>query len=109
MGRFGWAASVTTLSPAGLWRAPLGDRAAAAPGCCGAARPGPGWRAAPCARPPLRRSAPPPPSPPIPSGSRADAGRELVLGWLDGEGYDGANRAMRTHVFDPSGYPAEVR
>jgi pimeloyl-ACP methyl ester carboxylesterase len=36
------------------------------------------------------------------------AARELVLGWLDGEGYDGANRAMRTHVFDPAGYPEDV-
>ena len=33
---------------------------------------------------------------------------QLVLGWLDGEGYDGANRAMRTHVFDPAGYPEDV-
>ncbi len=38
----------------------------------------------------------------------ADAGRELVLGWVDANGYDGANRAMRTHVFDPAGYPEEV-
>jgi pimeloyl-ACP methyl ester carboxylesterase len=36
------------------------------------------------------------------------AARELALGWLDGEGYDGANRAMRSHVFDPAGYPREV-
>ena len=38
----------------------------------------------------------------------ADAGRELVLGWIDAEGYDGANRAMREHVFDPAGYPEDV-
>jgi pimeloyl-ACP methyl ester carboxylesterase len=36
------------------------------------------------------------------------AGRELVLGWVDASDYDGANRAMRTHLFDPSGYPEEV-
>ena len=38
----------------------------------------------------------------------AAAGRELVLGWIDANGYDGANRAMRTHIFDPAGYPEEV-
>jgi pimeloyl-ACP methyl ester carboxylesterase len=38
----------------------------------------------------------------------ARAGRELVLGWIDAEGYEAANRAMRRHVFDPSGYPEEV-
>jgi pimeloyl-ACP methyl ester carboxylesterase len=37
----------------------------------------------------------------IPAGE----GRDLVLGWIDASGYDGANRAMRTHVFDPAGYP----
>ncbi len=35
-------------------------------------------------------------------------GRQLVLGWIDSLGYDGANRAMRTHLFEPAGYPAEV-
>ena len=38
----------------------------------------------------------------------AEAGRELVLGWIDAEGYDGANAAMREDVFDPAGYPADV-
>ncbi|HEY4778885.1 MAG TPA: alpha/beta hydrolase, partial [Solirubrobacterales bacterium] len=37
-----------------------------------------------------------------------DAGRELVLGWIDSNGYDGANRAMRTHIFEPAGYPEDV-
>jgi pimeloyl-ACP methyl ester carboxylesterase len=37
-----------------------------------------------------------------------EAGRELVLGWIDASGYDGANREMRTHVFDPAGYPEDV-
>ena len=31
-----------------------------------------------------------------------DQGRELVLGWIDAGGYAGANRAMRTHLFDPT-------
>ena len=34
-----------------------------------------------------------------------EEGRELVLGWIDSSGYNGANRAMRTHLFDPAGYP----
>jgi pimeloyl-ACP methyl ester carboxylesterase len=38
----------------------------------------------------------------------AAAGRELVLGWVDANGYDGANLAMRTHIFDPADYPEEV-
>ncbi len=36
------------------------------------------------------------------------AARELVLGWIDAEGYAAANREMRRHVFDPSGYPDDV-
>jgi pimeloyl-ACP methyl ester carboxylesterase len=31
-----------------------------------------------------------------------------VLGWIDSSGYDGANRAMRTNLFDPNGYPEGV-
>ena len=31
-----------------------------------------------------------------------------MLGWIDANGYDGANQAMRTHIFDPAGYPADV-
>jgi len=111
MGRFGWAASVTTLSPAGLWSKPLGEPAR------GGARMllrGSPWVKA--VRPflPLALR--------IPAARRAalqsiaakperippDAARQLVLGWLDGEGYDAANRAMRSHIFDPAGYPEEV-
>jgi pimeloyl-ACP methyl ester carboxylesterase len=111
MGRFGWAASVTALSPAGLWSRPLGAPA------CGGSRMllrGSPWikLARPLMTPALllpatRRlafqaiAAHPERIPPA-------AARELVLGWLEGEGYDGANRAMRTHVFDPSGYPQDV-
>ena len=106
MGRAGWAASVTALSPAGLWRKPLGPRRTGlallgAPGC---ARSISLALRSPAAAP----SGCSPPSPPTPSGSRPETGRELVLGWIDASGYDGANRAMRTHVFDPTGYPADV-
>jgi pimeloyl-ACP methyl ester carboxylesterase len=101
LGRAGWAASVTAISPAGLWRKPLGDR-----------RVNPRlWakRLRPFVSPALRTrraresmlatfSARPDLIP-------AKEGRELVLGWIDSSGYDGANKAMRTHVFDPAGYP----
>jgi len=111
MGRFGWATSVTALSPAGLWARPLG-----APAAGGARMLLRGSRWAQLARPlivpavmlPATRrlafksiAAHPERIPPA-------AARQLVLGWLDGDGYDGANRAMRNHVFDPSGYPEGV-
>ncbi len=111
MGRFGWAASVTALSPAGLWSRPLGEPAG------GGARMllrGSPWvkLARPLMAPALllpatRRlafqaiAAHPERIPP-------SAARQLVFGWLDGEGYDAANRAMRAHVFDPTGYPREA-
>ena len=101
MGRGGWAASVTAISPAGLWRAPLGDRRVNPRLWARRLRPfvslalrtrrtREAMLATFSARPEL-----------IP----AKEGRELVLGWIDASGYDGANRAMRTHVFDPAGYP----
>jgi pimeloyl-ACP methyl ester carboxylesterase len=105
MGRAGWAASATALSPAGLWRGALGPR----PGRSTrelAQRLRPAVAAA-IRVPALRRRA-------LasfvahPDRVPADAGREMVLSWIDAEGYDGANLAMRTHVFDPAGYPADV-
>jgi pimeloyl-ACP methyl ester carboxylesterase len=104
MGRTGWAASVTALSPAGLWRAPLGPRQRDVRAWAQRARP---LVRAALLVPGLRRrmtstfAAHPERIP-------ADAARELVLGWVDADGYDGANRAMRTHVFDPAGYPEDV-
>jgi pimeloyl-ACP methyl ester carboxylesterase len=104
MGRAGWAASVTALSPAGLWRAPLGPRRGDTRRWARRFRPfvslalrtrrGRERMLATFAAKPER----------IP----AAAGRELVLGWIDANGYDGANRAMRTYLFDPAGYPEEV-
>jgi pimeloyl-ACP methyl ester carboxylesterase len=104
MGRAGWAASVTALSPAGLWRAPIGPRESD-----GRARAQRLRRlvAASLRIPAVRRRA-------LstfaahPERIPAAAGRELVLGWIDASGYDGANRAMRTHIFDPADYPEEV-
>jgi pimeloyl-ACP methyl ester carboxylesterase len=111
MGRFGWAASVTALSPAGLWSRPLGEPAG------GGARMllrGSPW--VKLARPfltaalwlPATRRAAFQSIAAHPERIPPAAARQLVLGWLDGEGYDGANRAMRRHVFDPAGFPAGV-
>jgi pimeloyl-ACP methyl ester carboxylesterase len=111
MGRFGWAASVTTLSPAGLWSRPLGEPEG------GGARMllrGSPWLKA--ARPflsvalqfPQTRHAAFQSIAAHPERIPPDAAHDLVVGWLDGEGYDAANRAMRRGLFDPSGYPADV-
>lgn len=104
MGRAGWAASVTAISPAGLWRAPLGPRDNDTRALVRRLRPlvVAGLRVPPVRRRALATFAAHPER--IPAG----AGRELVLGWIDANGYDGANRAMRTHVFDPDGYPEDV-
>jgi pimeloyl-ACP methyl ester carboxylesterase len=102
MGRAGWASSVTAISPAGLWRSPLGARKGDARALAQRLRPlvaAALW--IPAARRRLLAT-----SVARPERVPADAGRELVLGWIDADGYDGANRAMRTHVFDPAGYPA---
>ncbi len=101
MGRAGWAASVTALSPAGLWRKPLGGRPREMRFWAVRLRPAV-WLA--LRVPTVRRwmlstfAAHPERIP-------AETGRELVLGWIDADGYDGANHAMRTYVFDPRGYP----
>jgi pimeloyl-ACP methyl ester carboxylesterase len=104
LGRMGAARSVTCLSPAGLWRKPIGPRK------------GRGRELAQKLRPlvwaalwigPIRRRA-------VsifaahPERMPVAAARELVLGWIDSEGYDGANKAMREHIFDPAGYPTDV-
>ncbi|HKA67305.1 MAG TPA: alpha/beta hydrolase [Solirubrobacterales bacterium] len=101
MGRAGWVSSVTAISPAGLWRVPLGPRR----------RDVRAWaqRARPLISLALRnrraREAMLSTFAARPERVPAAAGRELVLGWIDANGYDGANREMRTHVFDPEGYP----
>jgi pimeloyl-ACP methyl ester carboxylesterase len=104
LGRLGAARSVTCLSPAGLWRKPIGPAKGRSRVWARRLRP-----LVPLALdvPSLRRralltfSAHPDRIP-------AAAGRELVLGWIDSDGYDGANKAMREHVFEPAGYPPEV-
>ena len=104
MGRAGWAASVTAISPAGLWRAPIGPRENDARALARRLRP---LVSAAILIPAARRRA-------LatfaahPERIPVSAGRELVLGWIDSNGYDGANRAMRTHIFNPAGYPEDV-
>jgi pimeloyl-ACP methyl ester carboxylesterase len=104
MGREGWAASVTCLSPAGLWRAPLGPRRRDPQLWARRLRP---FVALALYLPPareamLRTFAAHPERIPF------EQGRALVLGWIDASGYSGASRAMRTHLFDPGGYPEDV-
>lgn len=104
MGRAGWAASVTAISPAGLWRQPLGKARVESRRW--------GRRLRPFVSLALRtrrtREAMLATFAAHPERIPADEGRELVLGWIDSSGYDGANRAMRTHVFDPAGFPEDV-
>jgi pimeloyl-ACP methyl ester carboxylesterase len=104
LGRLGAARSVVCLSPAGLWRKPIGPRKGTARIWARRLRPlvDLALHAEPIRRRALRTfSARPDNIPPA-------AGRELVLGWIDADGYEGANKAMREHVFEPAGYPAEV-
>lgn len=101
MGRAGWASSVTAISPAGLWRAPIGERRSNPRVWARRLRP---FVSLAMHNRRLRERA-------LatfaahPDRIPAAAGRRLVLGWVDANGYDGANRAMRTHVFDPTDYP----
>jgi pimeloyl-ACP methyl ester carboxylesterase len=104
MGRAGWAASVTAISPAGLWRVPLGPSESNTRTLARRLRP---LAAAALRVPALRRRALAT-SVAHPERVPAGAGRELALSWIDADGYDGANRAMRTHLFDPEGYPEDV-
>jgi pimeloyl-ACP methyl ester carboxylesterase len=104
LGRIGAARSVTCLSPAGLWRTPIGPRKE--PARIWAQRLRPlvvvALRVGPVRCRALANIAAHPGR--IPGAT----GRALVLGSIDAAGYDGANKAMRDHVFEPAGYPAEV-
>jgi pimeloyl-ACP methyl ester carboxylesterase len=104
MGRAGAAASVTALSPAGLWRSPLGPRQGDTRRWARRFRP----LVAAALRTRRGRMRMLATFAAHPERIPAADGRELVLGWIDALGYDGANRAMRTHLFEPAGYPPEV-
>jgi pimeloyl-ACP methyl ester carboxylesterase len=103
LGRIGAARSVTCLSPAGLWRAPIGPSESRTREWARRLRPLVGlalWV------PPLRRRALTTFSA-HPDRIPAAAGRKLVVDWIDADGYEGANKAMREHVFETEGYPPE--
>lgn len=104
MGRMGAARSVTCLSPAGLWRAPIGPRKGS--GRKWAKRLRPVVSAALWIGPVRDRVVATFAARPENWPTRA--ARELVLAWIDSEGYDGANKAMREHIFVTDGYPADV-
>lgn len=101
MGRAGWAASVTAFSPAGLWRRPLGRTESESRRGARRLRPGISLALlAPAARRRMLAT-----FAAHPERIPAAEGRAMVLGWIDAAGYDGANLAMRSYVFDPAGYP----
>lgn len=101
MGRAGWAASVTALSPAGLWRRPLGERRLDSRRWARRLRP----LLSLALRTQRARHAMLASFAANPGRIPATEGRSLVLGWIDSIGYDAANHAMRTYIFDPHGYP----
>jgi pimeloyl-ACP methyl ester carboxylesterase len=101
LGRIGAARSVTCLSPAGLWRGPIGPSESRTREWARRLRPlvGLALRVPRLRRRALRTFSAHPDRVP------AAAGRELVLHWIDADGYEGANKAMREHIFKPEGYP----
>lgn len=101
IGRAGWAASVTAISPAGLWRAPIGPRRLDTQGWAQRLRPliSVALRNRPLRERMLSTFVARPERIPLATA------RRLILSWVDAVGYEAANRAMRSHVFDPSGYP----
>jgi pimeloyl-ACP methyl ester carboxylesterase len=104
LGRIGEARSVTCLSPAGLWRKPIGPRKGS--GRIWAKRLRPLVSAALWVGPIRDRAVATFAA--RPENWPTGAARELVLAWIDSEGYDGANKAMREYVFDTEDYPADV-
>jgi pimeloyl-ACP methyl ester carboxylesterase len=96
LAKAGRAASVCAISPAGLWRRPLGPRSSDARSRARWLRPIlPVLRASRRARSAALRNIVARPE----RLSRADA-RALIRDWLDGPGYEAANREMRSHVFE---------
>ncbi len=101
MARAERAASVTALSPAGLWGKPLGPRSFDSHAHAVRLRPLLSLilRTRRGRRVMLRTTVARPDHVP------AKAGREMVLSWIDAPGYDAANHEMRADVFDPVGFP----
>lgn len=96
MAKAGDASSVCCLSPAGLWRSPLGPRERDARPLAMRLRPllGPAM-ALPGVRRALLRS-----SVAEPDRLSREEAIGLIGGWLDSTGYEAANREMRAGVFE---------
>jgi pimeloyl-ACP methyl ester carboxylesterase len=101
MARAGHAASVTAISPAGLWGKPLGPRSFDSHALAVRLRP----LVSLLLRSRRGRHAMLRTTMAWPERVPARAGRALVLSWIDAPGYDAANHEMRADVFDPEGFP----
>ena len=105
MGRAGWAASVTALSPAGLWRAAA--RPAPRDPARWARRLRPARLRSPCATR-RAREAMLATFAAHPERIPAAAGRELVLGWIDAERLRRRQPGDAHPRLRPGGYPEDV-
>lgn len=101
MARAGRAASVTAISPAGLWGRPLGPRSFDSHALAVRLRP----LISLLLRSRRGRHAMLRTTMAWPERVPARAGRALVLSWIDAPGYDAANHEMRSDIFDPEGFP----
>lgn len=88
------AASTCLISPAGLWRRPLGERRVDARGWARRLRPAvmAMTRVGPVREAMLRTSLG------LPERAPADAGREMIAAWIDAPGYESANDEMRRYI-----------
>lgn len=88
------AASLCLISPAGLWRRPLGPRSVNTRGAAKLLKPfvGPLMRNRRAREALLRTTAARPALIP------PEEARELITTWIDAPGYDAANAEMRTHI-----------
>lgn len=101
MARSGQAASVTALSPAGLWGRALGPRSFDSHALAARMRP----LISLILRTRRGREAMLRTTMARPEHVPAKAGRAMILGWIDAPGYDAANHEMRSGIFDPAGFP----
>lgn len=94
MAKAGRASSTCLISPAGLWRRPLGPRRVDTRAWARRLRPLvlTAARAAPLRERMLRTSLG------LPERTPANVGRSLIAAWIDSPGYETANAEMRRHV-----------
>jgi pimeloyl-ACP methyl ester carboxylesterase len=106
MAKQGSAASVTGLSPAGLWTRSLGPVPGAAERRRRARHLRPLVHLALYSGAVRRRALASTMA--YPERVPAREARLLILEWIDSRGYEDANREMRSTVFDPAGFPEDV-